>query len=61
MSELKIPHDASDEARICLTCDPSIKCKTPLSCKRYKEEKKKIKGKRANNIVTKNRKAGGWK
>lgn len=62
MSELKIPNDASDEAKICLLCDiPLSKCKNPLSCKRYKEESKKIEGKRRNNIVIVNKKAGGWK
>ena len=37
---------ATQEARICLNCTlPAKECK-PLSCKRYKEEKRKIKNER---------------
>lgn len=38
-----IPLNSSAEARICLECPlPAEKCKNPLECKRYKEERKKL-------------------
>ena len=50
-----LPKDVNDEARICLTC-PLKGCKKPLQCERYKEEYKKITGKRKNNTVKRNKK-----
>lgn len=38
---ITMPSKASDEAMICMTC-PYKKC-NPTSCKRYKEEMKKLK------------------
>ena len=42
-SEMYIPLNSSEEARICLECPlPAEQCKNPLECKRYKEEREKL-------------------
>lgn len=42
-SDAYVPQHPSQEASICLDCDPNKKCKG--NCKRYKEEHKKLKEK----------------